>query len=102
VNALLDTGSPISFIKEKIIPSCFVNYADVSNKLCGINGSKLNIIGSTTIDINCDKINEIGVHVYVTDNTMSFSMIIGQDLLKQFNVQQMNPEVKKAKMSTKF
>jgi len=52
----LDTGSPVSFIKEKIIPS-FVNYADMSNKLCGINGSKLNI-GFIMININCDKIKE--------------------------------------------
>ncbi|XP_077270869.1 uncharacterized protein LOC143902051 [Temnothorax americanus] len=87
VDALIDTGSPISFVKEKIIPNCFIKPTDVGNKFCGINGSQLNVVGTTTIDIHYDQISEANVSVYVVaDNTTSFSMIIGRDILKRAEV----------------
>lgn len=87
VDALIDTGSPISFVKEKMIPSCFIDYTNTERNFCGINKSKLNIIGSTTVDISSDKIEEVDAHIYIVPNdTMSFSMIIGRDLLKQFKL----------------
>lgn len=85
VDALLGTGSSVSFVKSRIIPSCFVDQSKVANNFCGINGSVLNVIGSAMIDIVCNEIKEIGASVYiVTDNTMFSSMIVGRDLLKQF------------------
>lgn len=87
IDALLDTGSSISFVKSKIIPDCFIDQSKVTNNYCGINGSKLNVIGSIVIDISCDETKEIGAHVYVVDdNTMFFSMVIGRDLLKRFKL----------------
>ncbi|XP_032689624.1 uncharacterized protein LOC116852945 [Odontomachus brunneus] len=87
VDALIDTESPISFVKEKMIPSCFIDYTDKERKVCGINKTRLNIIGSTTVDISSDKVKEVDAHVYVVPNdTMSFSLIIGRDLLKKFKL----------------
>lgn len=62
VDALFDTGSPIPFVKEKFILKCFVK-TDYSNKYCGINNSKLNV-GTTVIDIICEKMNESRIPVY--------------------------------------
>jgi len=45
VDALIDTESLISFIKEKFIPNCFVKEQNDRTKFCGINGSSLNVVG---------------------------------------------------------
>lgn len=85
INALIDTGSPISLVKEKLISNCLVDQSDKSRKFCGINESKLNIIGITTVNILCDNIKRNGVKIRVAPNsTMLFSLIIGRDLLKKF------------------
>lgn len=56
-------------------------------KFYGINGSDLNIMGSVTVDIHCDEITEIGANIYVVANdTMSASVIIGRDILKNAKV----------------
>lgn len=86
VDALFDTGSPITFIKEKFIPKCFSKTNNL-NSYCGINNSKLEMVGTITLDVMCDRLNAVGVQIYVVDNnTMSASMIIGRDLIKKFNV----------------
>lgn len=87
VDALMDTGSPISFVKEKFIPSYCIKKSDNSNRFYGINNSKLDVIGTATIDIQYDKVNETGISVYfVVDGTMTSSMVIGRDLLQKAEV----------------
>lgn len=87
VDALIDTGIPISFIKEKFIPNCFVKEQNDQMKFCGINNSSLNVVGTVIVDIECDKVIEVGTNIYVvTNNTMSASLVIGRDMLKNSKV----------------
>lgn len=84
IDAQIDTGSPISFVKEKIIPNHFIERTDDISNFAGINSSRLNVIGIIIIDIQCDRINEVEMPVYVVDNhTMSPSLIIGRDIIKK-------------------
>lgn len=81
LKALIDTGSPISFVKEKMIPSNFINYDNTATHFCGINGSKLNVVGTTAVDIVYDEL-QVKAQIYiVSEDTMSFPMIVGRDLL---------------------
>lgn len=87
IDALIDTGSPISFVKEKFIPNCFVKEQNNQTKFCGINGSSLNVVGVVVADIKCDKVIEVGTNIYVVaNNTMSASLIIGRDILRNSKV----------------
>jgi len=55
VNAVVDTGSPISIIKSELVPSTLYTTQMVSkNHFCGINGVKLDIRGvfETNVIIN--------------------------------------------------
>lgn len=88
LDTLLDTGSPISIIKKKFIKNCKpIQTLDITNTFCGINNSKLVIIGTieTSIILNGIRKEKFIMRV-VPDNTMSFSAIIGRDILKEFGL----------------
>ncbi|VEN44890.1 unnamed protein product [Callosobruchus maculatus] len=79
VNAMLDTGSPISLICEKYLPSCCISPNNLDKQFSGINNSSLNIVG---IFKDTVKINEsvVPINLYVVSNeTMTFPAIIGRD-----------------------
>lgn len=87
VDVLIDTGSPISFIKEKFIPNCLVKEQNNKTKFCGINDSYLNVVGTVMVDIKCDKVAEVGTNIYVVaNNTMTASLIIGRDMPRSSKV----------------
>lgn len=82
LNALFDSGSPISFIKEKCVPRVMIENDLESKSFRGINDSQLKVIGrmDAIIDMN-DKRYKVGLRV-VPNNTMVSSVILGRDFLK--------------------
>lgn len=86
LDTLLDTGSPISFIKERFVRNC-----DIQNKItkrfCGINGSGLDIIGEIKVNITLDGITKNDLEIFVVpDNTMLIPVILGRKILKIFGL----------------
>ena len=88
LDTLIDTGSPISLIKEKFVPNCIIARDDLSDgSFCGLNGSKLVKVGTIVVNLQYDGISRSGVRMYVVaDGTMSAPAIIGRDVLKLCNV----------------
>lgn len=96
VLALLDTGSPISFIKISCLPFSFFEKLDNMNEdYFGINQSKLEILGKCVqkFYVN-DQLIEMELLV-VSDATMSVPAILGRDFLKmsQFKIEISNGNI---------
>lgn len=80
LEALIDSGSPISLMKEKYVPFYDKNVND-NYDFTGINGTKVDVLGIFQTDI---MINDITIYVkfyVVTDTTMSYASILGRDFL---------------------
>ena len=77
---MLDSGSPISLIKNCCVPSYVTNsIAGDKVEFHGINGSRLNILKIFYRDVMIEEINlKIKFHV-VPDDTMAFIIILGRD-----------------------
>ncbi|XP_076660976.1 uncharacterized protein LOC143364587 [Halictus rubicundus] len=86
VNALIDSGSPISFVKENCVPrTCFT--ADrVSDRFHGINGSDLNVLGKTQATIIYDTEKYCVMLRVVPDETMKNSLVLGREFMKIANL----------------
>ncbi|KAK4880716.1 hypothetical protein RN001_008862 [Aquatica leii] len=88
VQAMLDTGSPISIIKAQYLPT-YAYSTDLNNfnkDFYGVNGAKLNIVGifDRKVFVN-DRPMNIVFHV-VADDTMSFPAILGRDFTSLPNI----------------
>lgn len=86
--ALLDSGSPISFIKETYAKDYnSENAYDFIDKFAGVNGSRLIVLGSIKVSVKMNDImkNDITLLV-VPDNTMMSNVVLGRDILKIFNL----------------
>jgi len=88
VDTLLDTGSPTSFIKRKFVPNeILLKTGNDDSEFYGINKTKLEILGKIFVTIKLNGIAKENVLLYVVpNNTMSNSVILGRDALKQFNL----------------
>jgi len=84
VNAVVDTGSPISIIKSELVPFTLYTTRTVSkNHFCGINGAKLDIRGvfETNVIINDFK---MYLKFYVVSNdTMKANAFLERDFLNK-------------------
>jgi hypothetical protein len=104
VNAVVDTGSPISLIKSELVPSKLYTTQMVSkNNFYGINGAKLNVCGifDTNVIINNDV--EMYLKFYVVSNcTMNANAILGRDFLNKpgYKIEFKNNIVDIAKLNT--
>lgn len=88
VRAMLDTGSPISIIKSKYLPSFTVNNDCVLHqKYYGINGSTLNILGIFDGPVMINNLDISIIFHVVSDDTMSQPAIIGRDFTSLENFQ---------------
>ncbi|XP_076301534.1 uncharacterized protein LOC143219409 [Lasioglossum baleicum] len=82
VNALIDSGSPISFVKEGYIPRmCFMTDRD-SDRFHGINGSDLNVLGKMRATIIYDAVKYYVTLRIVPDETMKNPLVLGRDFMK--------------------
>ena len=85
--ALLDSGSPISFIKNKFInPEVIIPLDKTNLEYHGVNNSKLQLLGKTKAMCemrNCAKEIELLV---VKDETMSSPVILVRDTFRTFGL----------------
>lgn len=81
LNALIDSGSPICFIKECYIPCAYAIAEASSDRFCGLNGSGLKVIGriETELMFEGKKFN-VTLRV-VPDGMMQSLMVLGRDFL---------------------
>lgn len=87
VDTLLDTGSPISFVKQEVIQDGFVSKTNIDQDIFrGINNTVLKIVGEVNVTLEVDDIvqKDISLRV-VPNNTMRYSMVLGRDVLKKLN-----------------
>ncbi|XP_036148576.1 uncharacterized protein LOC114254896 [Monomorium pharaonis] len=92
LETLIDTGSPVTFVKAKHLPSHCINKLNIASELCGINNSKLNIQGSVNVHICFDGVEKKDLTVYVVPNdTMRVSAVLGRDVLKIFGLSLTKP-----------
>lgn len=81
---LIDTGSPISFIKSEFVHEN--NYNMLINdrdKFIGINKSHLNVLGIYYTEIVVDCTYKIKVKLYVVpDDTMSYGCVLGTNVVE--------------------
>lgn len=91
--ALLDTGSPISFVKMSVVPTA-VKYecCELSNRYSGINNVKLDIKGIVPIKLTIDGVTQENIGLYIVSNdTMHSVAVIGRDILKLFGIKLTGP-----------
>ena len=81
LGAMLDSGSPISLIKESIIPRHLREPLNKDEQYFGLNNSKLaaNSIFKTKVDV--DGIITTIRFLVVPDDTMSFVTLLGRDFI---------------------
>lgn len=84
LNAILDSGSPISLIRESFVPlEARSPICEDDKGFCGINGSPLEIIGIFYSQVKIENIN-IELKFYVVPNhTMAFMALLGRDFSTQ-------------------
>jgi len=79
-NALIDTESPICFIKKCYILHTFIDSG--RDQFCGVNGSRLRIIDRLEAMLVNDQ-SEYNVTLRVVpNNTMKDSMVVSRDFMK--------------------
>lgn len=85
--SLLDSGSPITFVKEKLIKNELIEKVE-SDLLdyAGINGSKLNITGKIIVNCTLNSIKKPMLFYVVADDSMRPNAILGRDFFKEFDL----------------
>ena len=96
LSSLLDTGSPISFVKDQFVKKLVENLDHkVSDKFYGINRSKLIIKGTLTATVTLDGQTKENLLLYVVpDDTMAACVVLGRDVLSQFRLRLTNDDVR--------
>ncbi|XP_025265893.1 uncharacterized protein LOC112638423 [Camponotus floridanus] len=82
VDAMIDSGSPISLVKSEIIRGDSRLLAGESiDQFCGINGSRLNIDGIAHVDLEVRGVRLKMKFYTVPHDTMAYSVLLGRDFL---------------------
>lgn len=81
-DALIDSGSPISFVKERCIPRKYLITNLEHDRFCGLNGSELEVLGcvDATVIFENQKCNVV-LRV-VPDRTMQSQTVLGRDFMR--------------------
>ncbi|XP_046740532.1 uncharacterized protein LOC124407965 [Diprion similis] len=93
LDTLLDTGSPISLIKQQVVLNVNIDTTDIElNQYVGLNNSNLEIRGKIRANVRFDGLNceDIDLRV-VPDSTMKTSIILGREVLKKLNLELKTP-----------
>ena len=86
INCVLDSGSPISFIKIECMRDEVIERAtETDSRYAGINQSNLSVLGKISVSIILDGeiCNDVKLLV-VPDDTMKSSLVLGRDVLNKF------------------
>lgn len=87
VIALLDSGSPISFIKSKFVnPSIILPIENKDLEYHGVNNSKLRIMGKTKVKCQLRGLLKEIELLIVNDDTMTPAVILGRDAFRTFGL----------------
>lgn len=81
-NALIDTGSPIFFVKKCYVPCKFVVVDTSRDRFCGVNGSGLRIIGRINVTLSSDLGKYDVVLRVVPDDTLKGPLLLERDFIK--------------------
>lgn len=85
VDSQLDTASPISLIKSRLVPVIFI-HGGPDDCYEGINGSKLEILGQVTAKISLEERHADNIKLRVVpDNAMKGDIILGRDAITSLN-----------------
>ncbi|XP_037929193.1 uncharacterized protein LOC119663656, partial [Teleopsis dalmanni] len=85
LESLIDTGSPISFIRQQFVPLVKLINQEKCKILnfCGINKSHLQILGQIVCTVLYDN-KKINLKLFIVANeTMSYPVLLGRDFLKK-------------------
>lgn len=87
IAALVDTGSPVSLIKSRYVPiSSRAPVPTEGYDLCGINGSKVVILGLFRQNVCVGSVNTTLSFAVVPDSTMTFDALLGKDFISNSSV----------------
>lgn len=87
LNTLLDTGSPISFLKEDFVQGHISPIDGAMANFRGINNSKLILKGKLKVRITLGVLTKENIMLYIVpDDTMFTPVVLGRDVLKAFNL----------------
>ena len=80
LDTLLDTGSPISFIKEAFVPKEILDTLSMQGrKYSGRNSNELKILGEISSSIVIDGVMRESQNIFVVPNsTMKSSVVLGR------------------------
>lgn len=83
LDSVIDSGSPISIIREKYAPSKYCKSTDGRDfPFAGLNRSKLKVIGQFETVISVEDIEMNLTFFIVPDETMGFKVLLGRDFTK--------------------
>lgn len=81
MDSQLDTASPISLIKSRLVPVIFI-HGGPDDCYEGINGSRLEILGQVTAKISLEERHADNIKLrIVPDNAMKGDIILGRDAI---------------------
>lgn len=85
--AMIDSGSPVSLIKNNYIPQrAYTPISNNNDSYFGINNTPLSILGSFETNIIVNEISTKIKFLIVPDNTMSFAALLGRDFITSPNI----------------
>lgn len=86
LDTLLDTGSPVSFAKDNLVPpKLILPVSKEDNRYRGINDSLLEVRGRVIVQLSLNDKEPKSVSLLVVPaQSMKASVVIGRDVLKQF------------------
>jgi len=81
VDTIIDSGSPISIIRDSIVKDEASPIDEDISQFCGINGSRLKILNIFHGEIELESV-RVKVKFYtVPDDTMVYKVLLGRDFL---------------------
>ncbi|XP_043497018.1 uncharacterized protein LOC122520807 [Polistes fuscatus] len=84
LDTLLDSGSPVSFIKKGLVMGPINSAPELGSEYYGINHSRLQVHGSIQVSLKLDDGERVDTRLLVVpDTTMVNSVILGRDALKR-------------------
>lgn len=85
LTTLFDTGSPVSFIKDEVVPSLLIEPPkDEDTQYGGLNSSRLQAKGRVSVEFSLDnEQNRVVSLIVVPSSTMKTTVVIGRDILQQ-------------------
>lgn len=88
VKAVLDTGSPISFLNEDILPdSALMGPLQKRNDFYCLHNSRLNIVGRVELNVQVNEEDIFPILFYIVPSeTIPFECVLGRDFMRKAGI----------------